>query len=370
MTTPGTSSVTGTPETVGTPASTGPLGTAPGLDTGGPADGSASPSPDSSSPESPRGSHASFLSRVPRAVWPLVAFVVLFAVGGLIRPNLVTIDSLIGTATFAIILSIASYGQTIAVIQAGIDLSVPNTIGFSALAFLTLVGPLGPVGAFVAALAAGALIGFFNGAVIAKLGLTPIVTTIAMNGLLFGVILLAFNFSELTVTPDFVIAITSAKISLLGITMPAVLPLGLALMLVLQLVLSFTGWGRSLFVVGAAAETARLAGLPVDRIRITGYMLSGVLAAFAGIVIVGYYQQASATMGASYLLASVAAVVVGGASIFGGRGSVVGTVGGALVLGQVSTLVTVLNLGANIQQLIYGAIILIVISLYGRRRAA
>jgi ribose transport system permease protein len=72
-------------------------------------------------------------------------------------------------------------------------------------------------------------------------------------------------------------------------------------------------------------------------------------------------------MGAGYLLSSVAAVVVGGASIFGGRGSVVGTVGGALVLAQVSTLVTVLNLGANIQQLIYGVIILVVISLYGRQ---
>ncbi|QJU55076.1 ABC transporter permease [Herbiconiux sp. KACC 21604] len=316
-----------------------------------------------------RSTFGSVIARVPRAVWPLVAFLVLFGIGGIIRPNLITVDALIGTATFAIILAIASFGQTIAVIQAGIDLSVPNTIGFSALAFLTLVGPLGPFGAFVAALLAGAVIGFLNGIVIAKLGLTPIVTTIAMNGLLFGVILLAFNFSELTVTPDFVIAMTSAKISVLGLSMPAVLPLGLGLMLVLQLVLSFTGWGRSLFVVGSAAETARLAGLPVDRIRVAGYMLSGGLAAFAGIVIVGYYQQASATMGASYLLSSVAAVVVGGASIFGGRGSVVGTVGGALVLAQVSTLVAVLNLGANIQQLIYGVIILLVISLYGRRRA-
>ncbi|WP_104180431.1 ABC transporter permease [Arthrobacter sp. B0490] len=305
-------------------------------------------------------------ARVPRSIWPLVAFLVLFGIGGLIRPNLVTIDSLIGTATFAIILAIASFGQTVAVIQAGIDLSVPNTIAFSALAFLGLAGPLGPTGAFVAALLTGAVIGFLNGVVIAKLGLTPIVTTIAMNGLLFGVILLVFNFSELTAIPEFVIGITSAKVSVFGLEMAAVLLLGLALMGVLQLVLSFTGWGRSLFVVGSAAEAARLGGLPVDRIRVVGYVVSGVLAAFAGIVIVGYYQQASATMGASYLLSSVAAVVIGGASIFGGRGSVVGTVGGALVLAQVSTLVAVLNLGANIQQLIYGVIILLVVSLYGR----
>ncbi|MDQ0736869.1 ABC transporter permease [Arthrobacter agilis] len=309
-------------------------------------------------------------SRIPRSTWPLIAFVVLFVIGGLIRPNLITIDSLVGTATFAIILAIASFGQTIAVIQAGIDLSVPNTIAFSALAFLGLVAPFGPVGAFAAALLTGAVIGLLNGVVISKLGLTPIVTTIAMNGLLFGAILLVFNFSELTAIPESLLAITSAKISLLGVETAAVLPLGLVLMGVLQLVLSFTGWGRSLFVVGSAAEVARLGGLPVDRIRIGGYVLSGVLAAFAGVVIVGYYQQASATMGASYLLSSVAAVVVGGASIFGGRGSVVGTVGGALVLAQVSTLVAVLNLGANIQQLIYGVIILLVISLYGRRNSA
>lgn len=308
--------------------------------------------------------------RVPQSVWPLLAFVALFLVGGLVRPNLVSLDSLIGTATFASILAIASYGQTLAVIQAGIDLSVPNTIGFAALAFLSMVEPLGPAGAFLAALGTGAAIGVVNGVVIAKLGLTPIVTTIAMNGLLFGLILLTFNFSELTVTPDFVIAMTSQKIDVLGVSMAAVLPVGLGLMVVLQLVLSYSGWGRSLFLVGSAPDTARLAGLPVDRIRITGYLASGALAAFAGIVIVGYYQQASATMGASYLLSSVAAVVVGGASIFGGRGSVVGTLGGALVLGQVSTLVTVLNLGANIQQLIYGVIILVVISLYGRRSTA
>ena len=304
---------------------------------------------------------------LPASVWPLAAFVVLFLVGGLVRPHLVSLDSLVGTATFAAILAIASSGQTVAVIQAGIDLSVPNTIGFSALSFLTLVDPLGPLGAFVAAIGVGAVVGLVNGVVIAKLELTPIVTTIAMNGLLFGLILLTFNFSELTAVPDFVVAMTSQKIDLPGLSLPAVLPLGLALVVVLQLVLSGTGWGRMLFLVGAAPQAARLAGLPVDRIRIGGYALSGALAAFAGVVVVGYYQQATATMGAPYLLSSVAAVVVGGASIFGGRGSVVGTLGGALVLGQVATLVTVLNLGANVQQLIYGLIILAVIALYGRR---
>jgi ribose transport system permease protein len=310
----------------------------------------------------------SIVRRVPPSVWPIAVFFVLFIIGGLIRPNLMSIDSLLGTATFAMILAIASYGQTIAIIQGGIDLSVPNTIAFAALSFLTWSGPLGPGLALVAAIASGAIIGVLNGLIIAKLGLTPIVTTIAMNGLLFGVVLLTFKNSELTVIPEFLTAITAGKITLLGVSFAAVLPLGLLLMLALQLVLSYTGWGRRLFVIGSAAETARLAGLPVDRIRISAYALSGALAAFAGVVIVGFYGQALATMGNPYLLGSVAAVVVGGASIFGGRGSVVGTVGGALVLGQVATLVNVANLGSNIQQLIYGVIVLVVVALYGRRR--
>jgi hypothetical protein len=131
--------------------------------------------------------------------------------------------------------------------------------------------------------------------------------------------------------------------------------------------LSYTGRGRSLFLVGSAPDTATLAGQPVARIRITGYALSSFLAAFSGIIIVGFYAQASATMGSEYLLGSVAAVLVGGASIAGGRGSMIGTLGGALVLGQVATLVAVANLGSNIQQLIYGVIVLIVIGLYTRR---
>jgi len=307
------------------------------------------------------------LNRMPRSAWPLLVFVLLFVIGGLIRPNLLSLDSLLGTATFAMILAIASFGQTAAVIQGGIDLSVPNTIAFSALSYLTLIGPLGPVGGFIGALLAGTLIGVVNGTIVAKLGLTPIVTTIAMNGLLFGVVLLTFKNSELTVIPQFLTDITATKIDIFGLRVAAVLPLGLALMLLLQFVLSYTGWGRSLFLVGSAPETAKLAGQPVDRIRITGYALSSLLAAFSGIVIVGFYAQASATMGSEYLLGSVAAVLVGGASIAGGRGSMIGTLGGALVLGQVATLVAVANLGSNIQQLIYGVIVLIVIALYAKR---
>ncbi|MET0828074.1 MAG: ABC transporter permease [Microbacterium sp.] len=317
---------------------------------------------------SSEGLAARLLSRMPRAGWGLLIFVALFVIGGILRPSLFTLPGLISTATFAAILAVASYGQTVAVIQGGIDLSVPNTIAFAALGFLTWNASFGPVVALILALGSGVVIGVVNGVIIAKIGLTPIVTTIAMNGLLFGLVLLNFPLSELTVVPDMVKAFTSDQIEFLGLSVAAVLPLALVLMLILQAILSYTGWGRSLFLVGSRENAARLAGQPVARIRITGYAVSGLLAAFAGIVIVGYYSQAETTMGNSYLLGSVAAVIVGGASMFGGRGSMVGTFVGALVLGQVATLVAVFNLGATMQNLIYGVIILAVLAAYGRDR--
>jgi ribose transport system permease protein len=329
----------------------------------------AGPRPETGQDAGARGRAMEAARRVPHAAWPLIVFALLFVAGGIVRPNLLTLDALWGTAAFAMIMAIASAGQTLAVIQGGIDLSVPNTITLSALTFLSAVDRLGAFGAFVAAIAAGALVGVLNGTIIAKLELSPIVTTIAMNGFLFGVVLLTFDFSQLTDIPAFAHDITAAKIGILGTEVAAVVPVGLALLLALQALLSWTGWGRALFLVGAAPDVARLAGQPVDRIRITAYALSGALAAFAGIVIVGFYAQTSTGMGAPYLLGSVAAVVVGGASIFGGRGSMIGTLGGALVLGQVATLVAVANLGVNIQQLIYGVIILAVVALYGRRAA-
>jgi ribose transport system permease protein len=305
--------------------------------------------------------------RMPREVWPLLAFVALFLVGGIIRPSLLSVESLIGVAAFAMILALASFGQTVAIIQGGIDLSVANVIAFSALTFLTLAMTWGPLPAFLVALASGAIAGFVNGWVITHLKMTPIVTTIAVNAFLFGLILLWFRASELATVPDGLKAITAGQVEILGVKVPGVLLLGLLVMIVLQLVLSYTGFGRMLVVTGASYGTAFYAGLNVGRTRISGWVLSGVLAALAGIVIVGFYGQASPTMGGIYLLGSVAAVVVGGASIFGGSGSFIGTFAGALVLGQVATLVIVANLGTNLQQLLYGIIVLGVVALYGRR---
>jgi ribose transport system permease protein len=306
------------------------------------------------------------MRNMPKFVWPFVTFGLLFILGGLMRPALFAPEALIGTLSFAMLLTLASLGQTVALIQGGIDLSVPNTIAFAGLSFLALSPSLGFVPAALLAVLIGAVIGAVSGVIVTKLGLTPIVTTIAINALLFGVILLNFRSNELTQVPEIAQALTSGQIDVFGLKIPAIVPIGLVLILVLQLILSYSGFGRSIILVGSNPEAAKYAGLRVDRIRIAGFIASSLLAATAGVFLVGFYGQASATMGNPYLLGSVAAVVVGGASIFGGSGNFFGTLGGALVLGQVATLVAVANLGANLQQLIYGVIVLAVVFLYGR----
>lgn len=306
------------------------------------------------------------IKNLPKFTWPFVTFAALFLIGGLIRPALLTPESLIGTATFAMLLTLASLGQTVALIQGGIDLSVPNTIAFAGLTFLALAPSIGFAVAAIAAVIIGAVIGAASGIIVTKLGLTPIVTTIAINALLFGIILLNFRSNELTQVPQIAKDLTSGQINFLGLMIPAILPLGLILILALQLLLSYSGLGRSLVLVGSNQEAARFAGLKVNRIRLFAFVASSALAAIAGVFLVGFYGQASSSMGNPYLLGSVAAVVVGGASIFGGSGNFFGTFGGALVLGQVATLVAVANLGANLQQLIYGVIVLAVVFLYGR----
>lgn len=306
------------------------------------------------------------VKNLPKFVWPFVTFGLLFLIGGLIRPALLTPEALVGTATFAMLLTLASLGQTVALIQGGIDLSVPNTIAFSGLSFLALNPTYGFVPSAIAAVLIGAVVGFATGVIVTRLGLTPIVTTIAINALLFGIILLNFRSNELTQVPEIAKTLTSGQLDLFGLKVPAILPIGLLLILLLQLMLSYSGFGRSIVLVGASPEAARYAGLNVNRVKTAGFVLSSALAAIAGVFLVGFYGQASATMGNPYLLGSVAAVVVGGASIFGGSGNFFGTLGGALVLGQVATLVAVANLGANLQQLIYGLIVLAVVFLYGR----
>jgi ribose transport system permease protein len=310
------------------------------------------------------------LSAVPTTVWPYTLFLAMLALTALVEPNTFNRGAIATTLSFAMLYALAASGQTVAILTGGIDLSVPNVITLAAMTYLTTFTSLGPIGAFAFTIAVGVLIGVINGTGVAYLGLNPIVMTIATNGALFGVILLVFSVQMISDKPELLIALTKTNIGPAGLEIPSIVLVGLGILVVLHLFLSYTGWGRQIYVLGASQEVARFVGLRTRAVRLSAYAISGGLTAIAGMMIAGYFQQTNIGMGDAYLLAGVAAVVVGGASIFGGRGSIIGTLGGALALSQLTAFLAVFNVAIVGQQILYGLAILVMAAIYVRERRA
>lgn len=303
---------------------------------------------------------------LPAFVWTYAIFAGLLLIAAVFAPSMLGGKAMISTLTFAVILCIASLGLTITLIVGGIDLSLPYTITFSAMSYLSLAGTLGEGGALVCTLLIGLTIGIFNGLGITLLRIHPIVMTVATNGILLGMIQLVFSVTMITSDTPMLQLLTIEPLHVFGLRIPSVVPVGIIIIAVTQLMLSLSGYGRMIFLVGASHDVARFNGLRVNVIEISVYGLAALLNAVAGVLIAGYFRQTALGMGDPYLLAAVSAVIVGGASIYGGKGSVLGTFGGALVLTQLTTLLTAFNIGTFWQQSLYGAIILVMAILYNR----
>jgi ribose transport system permease protein len=303
---------------------------------------------------------------LPAYAWTYAIFAGLLLLAAVFAPSMLGGSALVSTLTFAVILCVASLGLTITLIVGGIDLSLPYTITFSAMSYLSLAGTLGEEGAMAATLLIGLAIGVFNGLGITLLRIHPIVMTVATNGILLGLIQLVFSVTMITSDTPILQALTIHPIEVLGLRIPSVVLVGLVVIVATQAMLSLTGYGRMIFLLGASRDVARYTGLRVNAIEISVYGLAAVLNAVAGVLIAGYFRQTALGMGDPYLLAAVSAVIVGGASIYGGKGSVQGTFGGALVLTQLTSLLTAFNIGTFWQQSLYGAIILVMAILYNR----
>jgi len=209
-----------------------------------------------------------------------------------------------------------------------------------------------------ALLAGGAAIGWVNGIGIAWFGVPPIIMTLAVNGILQGLILVYTSGSPSPATPAFV---TFLAVGRLG-SVPVVAWIWMVLALLASVLLSKSAFGRHLYALGASATVARFSGIPTRRTTILAYMISGTTAALAGILLTGYSGVAYLGMGNAYLFTSVAAVAIGGASILGGNGHYLGTVAGAFILTILAGLLPALNLSSGALQIVYGAVILLTVS--------
>ncbi|RCG28631.1 ABC transporter permease [Sphaerisporangium album] len=249
-----------------------------------------------------------------------------------------------------------SFGMLVVILTGGIDLSVGSVVAFSGIITAGLVSGLPIPVAMLVGLAAGIGVGLVNGTLVARFGLAPFVVTLAALTTVRG---LAFVYSEVPIAPE------DPGFLTLGTAMAGPLPLSTLIMLAVFLAggvfLSRTPAGRSIVAIGGNAETVRLAGINVRRHVVLAYTVSGACAGLAGIILTSRVGIAQPSVGVAFELDAIAACVIGGASLAGGRGSARATFGGVVVLALINNLLNLYGVQAFWQQVLKGLIIIAVI---------
>jgi ribose transport system permease protein len=262
-------------------------------------------------------------------------------------------DSLIVLSAF---LAILALGQGTVILTGGLDLSVPWTIGLCGILLAGLVkgSDAALLYALPLVLAIGCLIGFLNGLGIVALGISPIVMTLAANGILQGLSLIYSNG-----TPDgFSSPLLRDFMTSRSLGFTPVVPFIALFVVGAVVLLGRTPFGRRVYGIGNGERVAALSGIAVGPTIIKVYMLSGFCSALAGVLLTGFSGQASLGMGDDYLLPSIAVVVVGGALITGGRGHYLGMLGGVLLLTALQTLLAGTTLPYAMRAILFGLVVL------------
>ena len=272
---------------------------------------------------------------------------------------------------------IIALGMTFVIITAGIDLSVGAMLGLNSVltAMLMTTAQLGLIPTILLVLLAGTTFGALQGLISIKFRLEPFIVTLAGLQMARGLALILSGNVYINISYGDGPGLAPPIFALLGERLfnnvvPVATLVFLALAIVATIVLNVTRFGRYVFAVGGNERAARLSGIPVARVKVAVFAITGFAAAAAGIVHAGQFSFGSANDGAGYELTAIAAVVIGGTSLFGGAGSMVGTIAGSVMLGALANILQLNNVNASLQLLATGAIIVLAAALQtlvGRR---
>ncbi|MGO6696501.1 ABC transporter permease [Rhizobium johnstonii] len=316
--------------------------------------------------------------RVPtrlRGVDPAVAtafgcIILLLLAGSIYSPNFLSPDYLLQQLKVASFLGVIATGMMAVILLGQIDLSVPwvVTTGAMMACAATAYGTTGSVLAIPFGIFCGAAIGLVNGLAVAYLRIPSMIITLATNAVAQGLMVVyTGGFSpQDSATP-------AMRFLATGYTIPG-LPNGVLVWLCVGLAAVFmltrTTFGRSLYAIGNRERAAYMSGINTRRITLLAFVISGGLSALGGVLLAGYASKASQSMGDAYLLPSIAAVVLGGTHVLGGKGSYLGTVAGVILITLLQSILSVMQIEEAGRQLIYGAVIIGMLLLYGRQKAA
>ena len=302
-----------------------------------------------------------WLRGVARAARGNIAFILLIMIGllaSLLSDVFLTPQNLVNILSASAVIGIIALGQTMLIISGNFDMSVASVLGFAGIVAVA-TQRLGLLPSILLALLGGVIVGAVNGLIVTRARANPFLVTLGTQSLVYAIALMATQsktmYSEI---PAFNI-LGQGRIG----RIPVAVILFLVLALMLQIVLRNTVYGRYLYAIGQNKEAARLAGIPVDRVLVSTFILCSLLAALGGIVMTSRLNSTVANAGFGFDFESIIAVVLGGTSLFGGSGGALLTVAGVLVLGVLNNTTILLGVPYEGQFIVKGVVFLAVVGL-------
>jgi ribose transport system permease protein len=298
---------------------------------------------------------------------PALSLLVLCIGFALTTDTFFTVRNLLNVIDQLTVLGIMALGMTAVIVIGGIDLSVGSVLALSMMVMGWLANVLGvpmPI-AMLAALVVGALCGLGSGLLITKANLPAFIATLAMMSIARGLANLVTDGSQIVGYADWFSSLSIDRY--LGF-MSVTVALFIVLTIVAAIFMKYRAGGRALYAIGGSAEVARLAGIPVKRVTVGVYVMCGMLAGLAGVVMSTRLDSSQPSGGLGYELDTIAAVVIGGASLSGGVGSIWGTLMGVLTIGVLRNGLNLLGVSPFVQQIVIGVVIVLAVAVDANKR--
>lgn len=288
----------------------------------------------------------------------IIILAVMVIVAAILSPSFLSVNNLFNVTRQVTVAGIVAAGMTFVILTGGIDLSVGSIVGFSSVVGAGLLASTGNVMlSIMATIGIGILCGAVNGLFIAKFEIPPFIATLGMMTLLRGCVLIYTKGSPISIKSDAYKFI--GKGNLLGVPFPILILL--IVFFLGHIVLNYTSFGRSIYALGGNRESSRLSGIPTKTTEWLAYVINGFLASIAGVVLTARLGSAQSTSGEGIEMDAIAAVILGGTSLSGGVGFVLPTVVGAMIMGVIDNILTLMNVNPHATNIVKGAVILIAV---------
>ncbi|MDF9867652.1 ribose transport system permease protein [Bacilli bacterium PM5-3] len=290
----------------------------------------------------------------------LIAFAVLFIALSILTDSFLTKDNLLQVLRQISINGLIAGGMTFVILTGGIDLSVGSILGFSSMATVLMINSSIPLPiAILLGLVIGGLAGVFNGFFIAKAKLQPFIVTLASMTILRGLTLVISGNKPVSVEASSELFAKIGQGHFLSIPIPVIILL--IVYIIFWIILEKTKFGKKVYSIGGNEEVARLSGIKTDRVKIIIYALIGITCALSGIILASRLGSAQPLLGNGFELDAIAAVVIGGTSLVGGKGKISGTFIGVLIIGVLGNGLNLMQVQSDYQNIVKGAVILLAV---------